>query len=194
MKKFLALLSIFTLLTAFTCENEALDNDIDSSTDNNENLVGMWSLQEFEVSVSTSTNFEGQVISSDIDVYSTEVNYTLEFAENTFTTNGNYTYHTTIVVNGDEVSNEPYSLDDVTGSGTYSTDGNEMTVDGSFFEFNFEGMDESITEGEQTGTFQLSDDGQTLIFLQDETETQNDPTTGIVITSSTVSSSVWSRQ
>lgn len=194
MKKILALFSLFSLLTAFTCENEPLEGGFDTAfNNNNEGLIGTWNLLEFDVSVSTSTSFEGENISSEIDIFSTNTAYVLEFNENTFTTNGSYSYNADVVVNGDNVANDIYTLNNVAGNGIYSTNGNEMTIDGSFFEFNFEGMDSSVLEGEQTANFEISNDGETLTFTQDETETQTDETTGTVITSTTSSTSVWIR-
>jgi len=195
MKKLLAFFCMFTLLTAFTCENEPLDENIDTTFENtNNSLIGVWNLVEFNSSVSTSTDFNGQVIASEIDLESTTVDYSVAFTESTFSTNGNYSYIVDIMSNGVGIDGEPYTLDNVSGSGNYVTNGNEMTIDGSFFEFEFEGnMDTSALEGVQTVTYQISADGQTLTFIQNETITQNDATTGAVININNNSTSVWSK-
>lgn len=193
MKKLSVLLCLFTLFFAFTCENEPLDFDAESSQTDSD-LLGDWSLVEFSVQVSTSTDFQGQVISSEIDIYSTTVDYNLNFTESNFTTNGGYSYVADIVANGMNVEGEPYTLENVSGSGSYSVNGNEMTIDGSFFEFSFEGMDFAELSGEQTATFEISDNGQTLVFSQDDTTTETDSATGLTTTSTQVSSSVWARQ
>ena len=99
-----------------------------------------------------------------------------------------------IVANGMNVEGEPYTLENVSGSGSYSVNGNEMIIDGSFFEFSFEGMDFAELSGEQTATFEISDNGQTLVFSQDNTTTETDAATGLTTTSTQVSSSVWARQ
>lgn len=192
MKKLSALLCLFTLFFAFTCENEPLDFDAETGETDVE-LLGEWNLSEFTAEVSTSTEFQGQQISSDVEVYSTTVDYTLNFTESNFNTNGSYSYIASVTVNGTEVPQEPYTLTDVSGSGGYSVNGNEMTTDGAFFEFTFEGMDFSELDEGQTATFQISDNGQTLTFSQSDTTTQTDPATGAVVTSSQVSSSVWTR-
>jgi hypothetical protein len=193
MKKLSVLLCLFTLFFAFTCENEPLDFDAETA-ETETDLLGDWDLVEFDVQVSTSTDFQGQVISSDIDVYSTTVAYTVNFTGSNFTTNGSYSYVADIVANGMVVEGEPYTLEDVSGSGTYSVNGNEITIDGSFFEFTFEGMDFAELDGEQTAMFQITDNGQTLIFTQDDTTTETDTATGLTTTSTQVSSSVWTRQ
>ena len=196
MKKLLALFCLFSLLTAFTCENEPLEDDFDTSFENtDDDLLGDWILVEFSSSISTVTDFAGQVIESDIDIESTTVDYTLNFTENNFTTNGSYSYVTDIVANGFEVTGEPYTLENVSGSGSYSTNGNEMTVDGSFFEFEFDDMfDTAVFEGEQTAPYQISDDGQTLTFTQSEITTQTDAATGTIISVDNNSTSVWAKQ
>lgn len=197
MKKLLSLFCLFALLTAFTCEDEPLDDGIDTGSNNGDTnvaLIGSWDLTDFDVTLVTSTDIDGQSISSDIDIQSTEENYVLTFTESNFTTNGSYTYDSNVVVNGVTMSSEPYTLENVSGSGTYSTSGNVMTIDGSFFEFEFEGMDETSLQGEQTTTFSISADGQTLTFSQNETITQTEPTTGAVITNTTSGGSVWTKQ
>lgn len=196
MKKLLPLFCLFTLLTAFTCENEPLDGGFDLGENNNNNseLIGTWELVDFDVTLVSSSTFGDQSFTSDIAITSTEEDYTLNFTQNTFTTSGNYTYDTQVAVNGDTVSTDAYSMESVNGNGTYSTVNNVMTVDGSFFDFEFEGMDQSALQGEQTVTFSISNDGQTLTFSQDETTSQTDPATGNVTDNTTTSTSVWIRQ
>lgn len=192
MKKLTILLCLFTLFFAFTCENEPLDFDSESTQTETE-LLGDWNLVSFDVQVSATTDFQGQVISSDIDVYSTTVNYTLNFTETSFDTNGSYSYVADIVANGMNIEGEPYTLENVSGNGSYSVSGSEITVDSSFFEFSFDGMDFAELSGEQTATFQISDNRQTLVFSQDDTTTETDVATGLTTTSTQMSSSVWTR-
>jgi hypothetical protein len=176
MKKLLALMCLFSLLTAFTCENESLDDNIDTSSNtNNNDLIGSWNLLEFDASVSSSTSFQGQEFSSEVVILSTDVAYVLTFTQSNFNTEGGYSYTADIVANGMEFPGEPNTIDNVTGSGAYSTNGNEMTIDGSFFEFTFEGMDFSQLQGEQTVT-------------------ETDVATGSTTTSVISSTSSWSRE
>lgn len=197
MKKLLAFLSFLTLLTAFSCDNEPVDDGLSSGSNNNNNnsgdLVGVWDLVEFDITMTTETNFAGQEISSDIEVFSTATDYTVEFTESSFLTNGNYTYNANVVINGITATDDSFTLDNVTGNGSYSTSGEEMTIDGSFFEFDFQGMDSSVLEGEQTLTYAITDNGNTLTFTQNETTTESDAATGIEVTNTTNSTSVWTR-
>ncbi|NRB83567.1 MAG: hypothetical protein HRU49_07310 [Winogradskyella sp.] len=195
MKKSLALMCLFSLLTAFTCENESLDDNIDTSSNtNNNDLMGSWNLLELEASVSSSISFQGQELSSEVYILSTDVAYVLSFTQSNFSTEGGYSYTADIVANGMEFPGESYTIDNVMGSGAYSTNGNEMTIDGSFFEFSFEDIDFSQLQGEQTLNFQISEDGQMLTFFQDETTTETDVATGSTTTSVISSTSSWSRE
>ncbi|MDN3491558.1 hypothetical protein [Winogradskyella bathintestinalis] len=197
MKKIVSLFCLFTMLTAFTCENEPLDDGIDSETDtgvNNVDIIGTWDLTDFDVTLTSSTEFNGQNLTSEIAIQSTEENYVLNLTPNNFTTNGSYAYDTNIIVNGETFSSEPYMLENVNGSGTYSINGNEMTIDGEFFEFEYEGSEEDTLNGEQTVMFTISADGQTLTFSQDETTSETDTISGIVTSNTTNSTSIWTRQ
>ncbi|WP_299129192.1 hypothetical protein [uncultured Winogradskyella sp.] len=194
MKKIVKLFCLFSLLTAFSCENEPLDDGIETGAINTEGLIGAWDLVEFSSSLSTSTNFEGQIIASEVEIESTTVDYVVNFTASSFIANGSYSYVTDIVANGVEISGEAYNLENVSGSGNYSTNGNEITIDGSFFEFEFEGMaDTAAFEGEQILTFQISEDGQNLTFIQNEVTTETDPTTQTEITINNNSISVWTK-
>jgi len=194
MKNTLAFLSFLTLLTVFSCDNEPLDDSISSGSSNNNNgLVGVWSLVEFDVTTSATTNFSGQTVSTEIAVFSTETDYTVEFTENAFITDGNYTYNANVEVDGSTVSNDTYTLNNVSGNGTYITSGDELTVDGSFFEFDFQGMDSSVLEGEQTVVYAITDNGETLTFTQNETVTETDAATGLEVTNTTNSTSIWTK-
>ncbi len=195
MKKVFALLSLFILLTAFTCENEALDEDIlaNNGAASNTELLGEWNLVEFEVETSTTSELNGTEFSSDVQIFSTAADYTVNFTADMFTTNGSYSYSSLVVVNGTEIPNDPTTLSNVSGNGTYAIEGNEMTVEGQFFEFNLDGVDSSVFGEEQTLLFQISADGQTLTLIQNETQTTNDPTSGLETTSVIEGFSVWTR-
>lgn len=195
MKRVVALFGLFTLLTAFTCENEPLDEDIiiDNGGEVNIDILGEWNLVEFDVETSTTANLNGTEVSSDVQIFSTSADYTVNFTESTFTTNGGYSYSSLVIVNGTEIPNDPVTLTNVSGNGTYGVNGNEMTVNGQFFEFSLDGVDSSVFGEEQTLQFQISADGETLTFLQNETQIANDPTTGAETTSVIEGFSVWTR-
>ena len=190
--------SLFTLLflfLAFSCNNEPVEEGTDLNINglNNDDLLGEWNLSEFYVTLNSIASFENQTTISDVDIISTNVAYILEFDTSTFSTNGNYSYDVDIDVNGINSATDSYTLDNVSGMGTYLINENEMTIDGSFFEFNIEGIDNASSQGEQTVDFELADDGETLTFTQNNSVTQTDELTGTIIMSTTNSTSVWTR-
>ena len=210
MKKIIPFLSLFILLSAFTCENEPLESDLieatatqqtdngsnDNGNGNNNNntdasLIGEWTVTSFSADVTSTTSTNGVDNIVEISITGMNLGYNLVFAESTYTTNGNYDVEYTTVLNGQNNASGSDSYADVTGSGNYSTSGNMMTIDGSFFELTVNGVDTSSLGGEQTTAYELSADGQTLTFNQDETETNT--TGGIDVTTNTVSTSVWQK-
>ncbi|WP_299885632.1 hypothetical protein [uncultured Lacinutrix sp.] len=182
--------SLFFLIMS-SCENEPLVG-FDSNDGNpfTNSLIGTWALSDFDVTVNNTSDVGGMSIESNVEIDGFNPNYNLTFATNTFTTNGSYSYNTIVTVNG-QATTDSYTLDNVTGAGVYSTNGNEMTVDGSFFEFTFQGMDLSELGGEQTVNFAISADGQTLTFTQNTTETNSSG--GSTTTSIVNATSVWTK-
>lgn len=183
-------LALFVLVLS-SCENEALEG-FDSNDGNpfTNSLIGTWALSDFDVTVNNTSDVGGTSIESNVEIDGFNPNYNLTFAANTFTTNGSYSYNTVVTVNG-QTNTDSYTLDNVTGAGVYSTNGNEMTVDGSFFEFTFQGMDLSELGGEQTVNYAISADGQTLTFTQNTTETNSSG--GSTTTSIVNATSVWTK-
>ena len=195
MKKFTYLFCLFILCSAFTCENEPLEGDfvteeVDPDNQVNGSLVGSWSLVSMDADITTTTSFQGFDFSGVFNAEVTDSDYTLVFAEDTYTVSGDYEMTITSTFDGvTETYTDSYT--NVTGGGNYSTNGNIMTVDGQFFEFDLEGAPTDVASGEQMAEFQLSNDGQTLTFFQDETITQNEA--GFEATVEVVSTSVWQK-
>jgi len=215
MRKIIPFLSLFILLSAFTCENEPLEGDLieatvtqennndsndndngndDNNNNNNNNeasLIGEWTATSFSANVTSTTSANGMDNVVEISITGMNLGYNLVFAESTYTTNGNYDAEYTTVINGQNNASGSDSYTGVMGSGNYSTNGNMMTIDGSFFELSVNGVDTSSLGGEQTTAYELSADGQTLTFNQNETETNN--TGGVDVTTNIVSTSVWQK-
>ena len=195
MKKLSTLFTLFILLTAFTCENEPLEgefineNNIDVS-DANPNLVGSWILIDMNADILSTSNFQGFNFTSEFSVEIVESDYILTFGETNYTVEGDYELMVSTTVE-DETTSYSDSYTNVDGFGTYSTNGNTMTVDGSFIEFDFEGMPMEVDQGEQTVEYSLSVDGQTLTFNQDDVQSTNEG--GVNASTTTTSTSVWQR-
>lgn len=192
MKKIaLSFLLLFVSITLFTCENEPLDGfDLNGVNPSSNNLLGTWTLANFDYSVNSSTVIGGITIASNTEIISENPNYDLTFLPSTFSTNGSYGYIVDITVNGQN-NTQTLAVDNVAGVGNYTTNGSEITSDASFVSYMFQGMDLSDLQGEQTAPYTISTDGQTLTFIQNltETNTDNDVTTTSII----VSSSVWTK-
>ena len=180
------ILSIF-FTTFYSCENEPLDG-FDFTNENS--LLGTWTMASFNATVNTTTDFAGTIIESDFVIESENPNYDLTFLPSTFTTSGSYGYVANITVNG-QTSTQNLSVDNVAGSGNYTTNGSEITTDGSFVSYEFQGMDLSDVAGEQTAPYTISADGQTLTFTQSTTQT--DGANGATTNSTSVSTSVWTK-
>ncbi|WP_452224701.1 hypothetical protein [Lacinutrix chionoecetis] len=188
----LASVFILTILfsTFYSCQNEPLDGfDLNSQNASN-NLIGTWTLTTFSATVNTSSDVGGMTIESDVVIQSINPNYDLTFTPSTYTTSGGYGYDVDITVNG-QTSSQTLSVDNVSGSGNYTTNGSELTSDGSFVSYEFQGMDFSDFDGPQTSPYTISPDGQTLSFSQNTTETTNEG--GFTVTSTVSSSSVWTK-
>ncbi|WAC02874.1 hypothetical protein N7U66_04380 [Lacinutrix neustonica] len=113
------------------------------------------------------------------------------FAADTFETNGSYNVTTITVIDGNNAGTTTNVLSNVSGSGNYVTDGNIMSVDGSFFDVSMNGSNTSGQGEAQEVAYTISENGQTLTFNQNETQTQI--ANGIEVISDIVSSSVWVR-
>lgn len=193
MKKLTALLSFLILFTAFTCEDEPLDDALvlGASLSSSE-LIGEWQLLNFDIETTTVSDIAGVNVETNITVESTDVDYNLVFSGTDFNTSGSYAYDSTVTVNDDTSISDSYLLENISGSGTYSVSGNQITVNGQFFEFSLDGVDDSVlNDDEQIATFQFSDDGNTLTFTQSSSESNN--TGGFQVNIITNSTSIWAR-
>ncbi|NRA91272.1 MAG: hypothetical protein HRU26_01070 [Psychroserpens sp.] len=199
MKKLTGLFALFVLFTAFQCENESIDQDVENENNNNNvvvenesnaDLIGDWLLLNMEADIVSETNFQGFDFTSEFQVAINESDYVVTFDESNYYVAGDYTVDISTTVNG-ETSSYTDSYTNVDGSGVYSTSGNVMTVDGTFVEFDFDGMPTELEQGEQMVNFQISGDGQTLTFTQDEVQETNEG--GVLATTTTTSVSVWQR-
>ncbi|WP_435412536.1 hypothetical protein [Psychroserpens mesophilus] len=197
MKKLSILFSLFVLLTAFTCENEALDSDLinqeienNDNNNNNSSLIGSWVLVDMNADIIAESSFQGIEFSSQFSVEISDSDYVLVFEASDYTVSGDYE----LIVSStfqNETTTYTDSYTNVEGLGTYSTSGNIMTVDGSFIEFDFDGMPMEVDQGEQSVEYSLSADGQTLTFNQDEVQTTNEG--GAMSTTDISSTSVWQK-
>lgn len=187
MSKFLKLSFLFALIISLA----SCSSDDDSSSSSSSDLVGTWAMVSFETNSTVTTEFQGQTLTSSIESMSTDnVAYTATFTDSAFTTEGSYGYMYSGTANGVDIPATTAMIENVTGSGTYSVSGNTMTVNGSFFELDFKGTQQTAMAGEQMVNFQI--DGNQLTFSQNEVVEST--TSGITAISDVMSTSVWVRQ
>ncbi|MCH2194298.1 hypothetical protein [Kordia sp.] len=199
MKKTSLLLLIFISLTAFTCENEALDDGVEetantNNTNNPGTLLGTWRAVSLEADIQTTTTILGIPISTTGTITGVDLDYTVTFTENTYVATGDYSIESSFSIAGEAPTTTTQSLTDQTNSGNYEDVGNNTIVTNDpFFTITTPGVDTSAITGEpQQLTYQLSADGQTLTFVQDQQEIQTQD--GIEYSVDVSSVSVFSRE
>ena len=212
MKKLSILLVIFVSLTAFTCENERLDPDLEIETTQPEDpnnptnptnpttpsdptsLVGTWRAVSLDAATESSITSFGITVTVTSAIVGENLDYTVTFTDSgTFTTNGSYDI-TSTVMTPDETATATQSYTNVSGNGTYELTGtNLITVSGAFYDLQVDGVDTSaIADMPQEAQYTLSADGQTLTFVQDQQ--QLDEVDGITIETTVASTSVFTRE
>ena len=172
--------SIF-FITFTACDNEPIDSGIINQSNNSNNtgggdnssFVGDWETISFETQTTTNMTFMGETSISNNEIVGVDMDYIVSFTESAFVTSGNYSMHLITLFNGVEMQNVTETYPDVSGSGTYTTNGNTLTTDGAFFEFDFEGVDTSEYSEGQSIQFTFSNGGQTLKMVQYEEVTIN---------------------
>ncbi|OUR99004.1 hypothetical protein A9Q86_13110 [Flavobacteriales bacterium 33_180_T64] len=175
MKKISFLLCLFVLLSAFTCEDEPLEGDfVSENTDVNPSLIGTWALVEFNADITSTSNFEGEIFELGFITELAESDYNLVFTETNYTVSGDYTLNSTTIINGEINDSYTQESTDVFGEGVYSTSGNVMTINGSFLDYEVDGMPAVVDDVDQDADFELSNDGQILTFFQNEEQLQED--------------------
>lgn len=212
MKKASLLLLIFISLTAFTCENEGLDTNLETETTNPNDptnptnptdptnpsdptsIVGTWRAASLDAATESSITSFGITVSVTSSIVGENLDYTVTFTDNdTFSTNGSYDI-TSTVVTPDETNTFTQSYTNVSGNGTYEITGaNMMTVSGAFYDLQVDGVDTSaIADMPQELQYTLSADGQTLTFVQDQQQT--DVASGVEIVTTVSATSVFTRE
>lgn len=195
MKKLGLLFSLFVLLTAFMCENEPIDSELQTNTNNNPNtqtgIVGDWQLESITYNGVSETEFQGINISTTFDSMSENEAYNVSFnADGTYSASGSYDIVQTVTVAGvsQTVTNNLQS----TSNGNYTATDTTLSTDGEIFSIEIDGVTQpsNSTENEPT-PYTLSPDGNTLTFSSNTTQTSNED--GVVVMFTVNSTSVLTR-
>ena len=187
MLKFTKFLTVFALLLTFS----ACNNDDDVVTLSSDGLEGNWTAVFFEADVTGSTEFNGETTVSATTIEASSLSYDLTFTDAAFTTSGGYTMGVSSSVDGNVVSTSSDDYTDVSGSGTYTATDTELTLNGSFFEFEFNGQPFNQANGAQTANYEINADGELVIS---QNETISTTANGVTSTTTIVSTSRWMRQ
>lgn len=157
-------------------------------------LTGTWELEEFSANIETSTAFSGTTTEAIINVDGKNLDYRLTFSETAYTTEGSYGYEGNMEVDGDKSSFD-LAVSDVTGNGTYTLADDELTSEGAFFNFEFQGMNIDAGQGETKVTITKLSNTE-LVILQDEEKVIEETQGGFTftVTNKTVGKSVWKKK
>jgi len=157
-------------------------------------LTGTWELQEFTAGVETNTVFDETTTEAIVDIEGKNLDYRLTFSETAYSTEGSYGYEGNMEVDGAKSSFDE-SISGVMGNGTYTLVDDELISEGAFFNFDFQGMNFDIGQGEVKARITKLSNTE-LIISQDEENIIEQEQGGITfsVTNKTVSTSVWRKQ
>ena len=178
----------FLFLASLVLSFSACSGDDDMMPANE--LVGTWEAISFESTTETSTDFNGMMTNSISDVVGSNFSYQVTFNATTFTTQGGYDLAITTTVPPNPPFESSSSLSNVEGAGTYSIDGDEITITGALFEVEISGSPIVNSNEETVTTFEIDTNGE-LIFSQDQQFTTSQ--SGATSTTNVRSTSVWRR-
>lgn len=188
MLKLTKLFFMLTLLTFMT----ACSNDDEESTPDASSLVGTWSAVSFTADITSvvAIPVTGDITST-TNAVGSNFDYTVTFTDAAFTTAGGYDVMTSGVAAGVNIPETTSTYSDVDGSGTYTSTDTELTISGSFYSFDVDGMDLDALGETQTVEYEINSDDELIIT---QNETMETTAGGFTTTTTIVSSSKWTRQ
>lgn len=183
LKGMLAIVSILTLM--ISCGG---DEPIESNND----LTGEWTAIAFSADISSQIGSGATTTATRTIVVGSNFDYDLVFGGSDWSTSGSYDTELSAEATGINIPATNTSVTGVEGSGTYTTEDDIITIQGSMFEYDMSRMGmTSINNDAQTISYSINSDGE-LTFSQDETTVTS--MNGISFTTSMKSNSVWVRK
>lgn len=178
----------FLLLTSSLLITGCGDDDDNSNND----LVGSWTLIDYESSGSSITSFIGITTETGFQAEGDNYNYVVNFDDDgTYTIEGSFDVELSFTVDGNpDPGSQTITITDAMGSGTYSVSGNTMRVEGDFVSANVSGTTTTDPGAPQDIPFTL--DGNRLTLTQ--TVNDNIDQGGVTSMVNSVSISVFERQ
>ncbi|MEM7486249.1 MAG: hypothetical protein AAF348_13660 [Bacteroidota bacterium] len=185
--KYFKLFFLSTLLISFlSCS----DDDEDTPPIDTTSLIGTWTAVSLDADIDLNGSFSIIDIESSTNTVGENFDYELTFTETGYTVTGSYDLVTTGTVN-DEPFTDTTSITDVSETGTYSLDGNTITVNGGLYELGVDEVDLSDILAEQTGEISFNSNGE-LVVRQNIDQTVNEQ--GIALATKIDATTVWKRK
>lgn len=179
---FSLLVFAMSLLTFASCNSD------DDAPVTMSDLEGTWSAETLNAQVNSTTVSPDFTTETDVQISAPALDYDVTFQGNTFTADGEYTIAIVADANGTTTtSTDTYTS--VNNTGTFSTNANEITINGSLFSLEYNGQPVLGAGGPQTADFSISGDILTITQSQDTTIAAN----GFTTTSAVSSTSTWRR-
>ncbi|MEO0571365.1 MAG: lipocalin family protein [Bacteroidota bacterium] len=161
MKIFKFLVVVVTVVLFVSCsEDEGTMNPVDQDS-----LIGTWRLSSLNSDTEFSTEFEGIPFSGDLQSVGENLNYTVTFTENQYSSQGSYDIVTTGNVNGIPLDEDTTTVTDIAESGTYSFENDMLTIDGELYELDLADIPTDVDLDQSVDIF-FDGDGN-LIMTQD---------------------------
>ena len=153
-------------------------------------LEGTWTAITMNYDITQTNSISGQSGDIIVEGNATDINYDLTLEDGTYRASGMYTLNYTFSTLS-QVTELVQSVPEVFSEGTYSVDGNEITVFGDFYGFDFQGLTTTGTANQSSvAIFEV--DGDMLTLTQNQSfETVS---TGLTVTTNIVSKSTWTRK
>lgn len=131
MKNFFKTVLFFCAIVSFVgCDS---DNDSNSNSDTVE-FIDSWEMVSLEASEVSTTNNQGQSVSSVSEIIAQNIDITIEFTENPeeFTAEGSFELLTATIIDGETILEENEIISDVSVSGAYNRDGDLIAFSNVF--------------------------------------------------------------
>ena len=174
----------FSLLLMFACTKDETGN-------NSESIKGTWKVESVEIIGNNKVNSAGIEVETSFNLSGENLDYSLTFEETKFKTEGSYNFVGNVKIGEQEIP-QNQSFSDVMGNGTYSVSGDSLTVTGSFFSFDVNGVDMSGLEASSQTVFIEKLTDTELILSSEQNITQN--VSGVSAIQELNSRSVWKKQ
>ena len=167
------ILKVFLALTVLIFFNACSDDDGTTPVDS-ESLVGTWEAISLNVDSEINTTVLQIPIQTQTTTVGENIDYEVTFTETEYTAVGGYDLTTTGTINGVPSDFDPVSITGISETGTYSINGNQITIDGNLYEFEADGISLSEPSEQQVAQIALNSNGDLVITQNiEQTVTQD---------------------